>query len=130
MISWKTSRLIRLLAHPLPPLRQQVVFFPCLPVCRGSSLYTEKGAGGGARGAKQYDREQAGLSINYSVLSGEEEWKWNKKVTLYIHSTVYNEHRSTLYSVQYSDTQRETLRANRSRSHVYICLNVIVLGTP
>ncbi len=89
MISWKTSRLIRLLAHPV----------------------SERGC---AR--SQNDREKAGLSINYSILSGEVEGKRNKKVTLYFHSIVYSEHGSTVhcivYSVQYSDTQRENIRAN------------------
>jgi hypothetical protein len=54
---------------PIPPFRQQHVFFLDLPVFRRSSLLRGEGGGGG-RGAESYDRKKACPFINHSILSG------------------------------------------------------------
>ncbi len=58
--------MIWLLAHPLPPPS----VFPC--VVGRVHEFTDgigKGEGGGARGAKSYDRKKAWSFINHSILS-------------------------------------------------------------
>jgi hypothetical protein len=64
-------RMIRLLAHYLPPplSRQQLVSFLSLPVCRLLSLLTGEGGGGGG-GAKSYDVKSGPLKIiQYSAFT-------------------------------------------------------------
>ncbi len=69
--SLSCGRLIRLLAHPLPPLRQQVAFFLCLPVCRGSSFIDRGGHGRGwARSQITWPRESRALSKSFNTLRG------------------------------------------------------------
>jgi hypothetical protein len=53
-----------------PPSLSRLSLFLSLPVCRRSSLPTG-GGGGGARGAKSFDREKERFSINHSILSGQ-----------------------------------------------------------
>jgi hypothetical protein len=50
--------MIRLLTHPLPPFRV------------AGRAYWRETRGGGGRGTKSYDREEAWPSVNYSILSG------------------------------------------------------------
>ncbi len=59
--------MIRFHARHLPPsLVSKSSLFLSLPMCRRSSLLTERG--GGVRGAKSYDRKKAWASINRSIL--------------------------------------------------------------
>ncbi len=61
--------MIRILAHPIPPTRQQVVSLSQSPV-----ELTDMGGGGDVRGrgTKSYDCEKAWPYIKYSILSGRE----------------------------------------------------------
>jgi hypothetical protein len=62
------GRMIRLIAHPLPPSPvSNMSLFLGLSVCRRSSLLTGEGGGGG-QGAKSYDREETGPSISFNTL--------------------------------------------------------------
>jgi hypothetical protein len=60
--------MIRLLAHPPPPLLvNKSSLILNLPVCRRSNILTKRGGGG--QGAKSYDRAKAWPSTNHSILS-------------------------------------------------------------
>ncbi len=66
------SRMIKLLAHPLPhysPVSNLSSLFLRLPVCRRSSLLTGEAGRRGGCGAKSYDRKKAWPSIKHSTLS-------------------------------------------------------------
>ncbi len=51
-----------------PPSRHKLSLFLSLPVCRRSSLLTERRREWGVGGAKSYDGEKAWSSVNHSIL--------------------------------------------------------------
>ncbi len=104
--------MIRLLDHPIPPLSShRVLSLLSLPLSRRSRSLR---GGGGRGGAKSYDGEKAGFSINPSILSG-----W-----MFINVHFVYENVSSALASGPVDVLWESAQHNCHKQHNYVFLYV------